>query len=88
MPPDYIVTEKGIYRNGQGGYHRVAEFHCTKGEAREIAEDLGATIWTESELRNGRSSPLARNPSCADPFCDHFVTVEAEQITGKRLLAL
>ena len=66
----------------------MAELHCTKGEAREIAEDLGATIWTEGELRDGRSSPLSRNPTCADPFCDHFTTVEVEQITGKRRLAI
>lgn len=90
--PEYIVTENGIYRNGLGGYQRVAELHCTKEEAREIAEDLGATIWTEGELRNilayGGRAPVGRDPTCANPYCDHFTTVHVEQITGKRHLSI
>lgn len=86
--PDYIVTENGIYRNGTGGYQRVAEMHCTLAEAREIAADLGVALWTEREMRSGQSSPLAHRPSCADPFCDHIIDVEVERVTGKRHLSV
>jgi len=72
---DYIVTEAGIWRLGEGGYRRVAEFHCGRDEARQVAQDLGVELREPAYDNYGISRRYSLPDDCADKFCDHTVRV-------------